>query len=233
MTVVLLSGGQDSTTCLAWARRTLDEPVVALSIDYGQRHRVELQLAQKIAAELHVHHSVLPLNTLAALGDASLTNASIDHELHASPGSGNAYAAGRNLPSSFIPGRNALLFTIAAAFGAPRGHTSIVTGVCEADDAGYPDCRSSFVHSMCAALRDALDLSEFTIYAPLLHLDKARTFALADELGILPLVLEHTNTCYDGDRQHRHVWGYGCGACPACKTRASGWDTYSQTLSVR
>lgn len=233
MTVVLLSGGQDSTTCLAWALREASEPVAALSIDYGQRHRVELGLAAHVAHLMGVRHMLLPLNTLTALGDASLTNPSIDHELVATAEGGNRYAAERGLPSSFIPGRNALLFTIAAAYGAPRGHTSIVTGVCEADDAGYPDCRASFVASMRAALSDALAMPDFEIHAPLLALDKARTFALADELGILPLVLEHTNTCYDGDRTHRHAWGFGCGQCPACQTRSQGWDTYSQTLSVR
>lgn len=232
MTVVLLSGGQDSATCLAWARRTLDEPVEALSINYGQRHSVELHMAAIIADRLGAHHTVLPLNTLVALGDASLTNPSIDHELHASAEGGNVYAAARGLPSSFIPGRNALLFAIAAAYGAPRGHTSIVTGVCEADDAGYPDCRSSFVHSMRAALSDAMDMPEFEIHAPLLHLDKARTFALAADLGILGLVLEHTNTCYNGDRSKRHAWGYGCDACPACHTRKHGFEQYRRMVAV-
>lgn len=223
--VVLLSGGQDSTTCLAWALDKFPNGVQAVSFDYGQRHAVELVVARKIAENAGVRHTVLTVPALREIGAASLTNASIPSEMDA-VGTGNVYAAEHNLPSSFVPGRNAIFISTAMAFAAPLGIYNLVTGVCEADDAGYPDCRGVFIESMEATLRLALDDSRITIFAPLLTLDKARTFQLAYDLGALGDVLELSHTCYNGEHDTWHEWGFGCGECPACETRAKGWAEF-------
>lgn len=229
--VVLLSGGQDSTTCLAWALARYRR-VATVSFDYGQRHRVELDIARTISLDTGATmHAELEVPALGQIGAAALTNDDIAVAADAD-GTGNEYAATHDLPSTFVPARNAILLATAAAFAAPNGYTHLVTGVCEADDAGYPDCRAVFIDAMEGALRAALDEPAFTIAAPLLHLDKARTFALADELGVLDVVVDRSHTCYEGDRSKRHPWGYGCGECPACLTRADGWNTYQATVTA-
>lgn len=220
--VVLLSGGQDSTTCLAWAMEQYAE-VACVTIDYGQRHRVELACAAQIAKLWRVPQVVVPIDSLAALGGAALTDATIDVEAEASAGSRAAWAAQRGLPSTFVPGRNLLFFTLAAAWGLPRGYDTLVTGVCQADRAGYPDCRSSFVFAAELAVRLAMDAPEFRIAAPLLERSKAGTWRLADDLGVLEVVVNETHTCYRGDRAPVFEWGAGCGECPACDERARGF----------
>lgn len=222
---VLFSGGQDSTTCLAWALDRYAE-VEAVGFDYGQRHRVEMEQAERIAVRLGVTYTRVPIPALRLAGAASLTSDDIPSAVNAR-GTGNTYAEEHGLPSSFVPGRNAVLLATAVAVMVPRGCWTLVTGVCEADDAGYPDCRGAFVDHMEEALRSALDDSRLTIETPLLMLDKARTFAMARDLGVLDVVLELSHTCYEGDRSVRHDWGYGCGECPACQTRAAGWATFS------
>lgn len=229
--VVLLSGGQDSTTCLAWA---LDKfpAVQAVSFDYGQRHAVELVVARRIADAHNVRHQVLDVPALKQIGAAALTNPSVGLAMDAT-GTGNVYAEEHDLPSSFVPGRNAIFLATAVAYAAPLGIYNLVTGVCEADDAGYPDCRGNFIESIEQTLRLALDEPRVTIYAPLLTLDKGLTFALADQLGALDDVLDMSHTCYEGEHEKRHPWGYGCGECGACRTREKGWDEYQAARSVR
>lgn len=221
--VVLLSGGQDSTTCLYWALDTYAD-VAAVSFDYGQRHRVELNVAATVAESADVPHVILDVPALAQIGAAALTNDDIAVNADAT-GTGNEYAADHDLPSTFVPARNAILLATAAAWAAPNDARHIVTGVCEADDAGYPDCRGPFIASMEDAIRAALGDESFTIAAPLLHLDKARTFKLAHDLDVLSIVVNQTHTCYEGVRVE-HPWGFGCGECPACHTRASGYAQF-------
>lgn len=228
--VVLLSGGQDSTTCLYYA---LDRyaKVEAVSFDYGQRHRVELDLAKDQAAKNDVRWRLLPVEALAKLGAASLTNTEIENT-EAGAAAPAGWHASHDLPPSFVPGRNLLFFTLAAAYAVPRGIETIVTGVCQQDRAGYPDCRAEFVEAMELALRVGMDTPEFTIDAPLLNRSKAETFLLAFELNVLDEILHNTNTCYEGDRETEHAWGYGCGRCGACVERARGYKEFGDLLTL-
>lgn len=225
--VVLLSGGQDSATCLFWARQQFED-IAAVSFDYGQRHRVELALAQQLASGLGIPWTLLPVEALRELSQASLTNPLISND---EDEEGNAYALERGLPPSFVPGRNVLFFTLAAAWGVPRGYHAIVTGVCQQDRAGYPDCRSEFVEAMETTLRLALDLEGFEIHAPLLDRSKAETWALADELGVLDRIILHTHTCYEGVRSVPHEWGHGCGECGACAERRRGFEEFRRAVA--
>lgn len=230
--VVLHSGGQDSTTCLAWALKFYGpENVYPVSISYGQRHDIELACAERVLQELDAPNpaKLYDLRVLSQLSGAALTNPDIDVSADAA-GTGNAFAEEHGLPSTFVPGRNLLFFTVAMAHAAQMGIYNIVTGVCEADAAGYPDCRRVFVESAERALIAALDDPRPRVIAPLLDKSKAETFAFAEELGVLDVVLEYTNTCYHGSRDHRFNWGYGCGECPACQERARGWVNYQATL---
>lgn len=228
MPVVLHSGGQDSSTCLAWAAQKWDkDEILPVSFWYDQRHQVELEQAVKIATVLGLGGSyMMHLPILSEFGSAALTNPDIEVNADAT-GTGNVHAETHGLPSTFVPGRNMLFLTLAAAYGAQHGIYDLVTGVCEADASGYPDCRKSFIVSAQAALTEALDES-VTIHAPLLELDKGQTFDLADTLGVLDLIIEESHTCYHGDRSNRFDWGYGCGECPACKERAKGWFSYQE-----
>ncbi|WP_375460492.1 7-cyano-7-deazaguanine synthase QueC [uncultured Enterovirga sp.] len=219
--LVLFSGGQDSTTCLAWALGRFAE-VETLGFDYGQRHRVELDLRPGIRAgldgipvgpgRLGPDH-LLSLPVLGAISETALTR---DVEI----------GIGENgLPTTFVPGRNLVFLSLAAALAYRRGCRHIVLGVCETDYSGYPDCRDDTVKAMQVALNLGLE-ARFVLHTPLMWRDKAETFALAEALGgpaLIELVLEQTQTCYLGDRSVRHAWGYGCGQCPACELRAEGW----------
>jgi 7-cyano-7-deazaguanine synthase len=234
--LVLFSGGQDSTTCLLWALDRHFDAVHAVSFDYGQRHRVELDQAQHIMElvsdvyrSTDISYHVLPVPALSELAGAALTASDIAVEAEASPDGGNAYAAERGLPSTFVPGRNAILLSTAAALAAKLGTRHIVTGICAMDRAGYPDCRAEFAAAMESALRLALDWVPLTLHTPLLYLSKARTWALAEEVAGdwgVELVRRQSHTCYEGDRSVLHPWGYGCADCPACQTRAEGWQQY-------
>lgn len=228
--IVLLSGGQDSTTALAWALREWG-PCRTVSFDYGQKHRVELEQADIISKELGAEsHIVLPVEALKVLGGAALTNEAIDVEVEASEHSLNAHAYVRGLPSTFVPGRNMLFLTLAAAYGAKFGDYDLVTGVCEQDRSGYPDCRAEFIRAAEIALSVALDEPALKIYAPLVDQSKEATWSLAEDLGILDVIIEHTHTCYYGDRTVLHDWGYGCGQCPACVERIKGWERFKHPL---
>jgi 7-cyano-7-deazaguanine synthase len=225
--LVLFSGGQDSTTCLALALSQY-ERVETIAFDYGQRHAVELQARLRVLAEIR---SQFPqwaqrlgedhLLDLAVLGQVSETSLTRD----------TAFAMEQTgLPNTFVPGRNLLFLTLAAALAYRRGLEVIVTGVCETDYSGYPDCRDDSMKAMQLALSLGMD-KRFLIETPLMWIDKAETWQLAHRLGGQPLVdliVEHTHTCYLGDRSHRQDWGYGCGACPACDLRAKGFTRFVQ-----
>ncbi len=212
--VVVFSGGQDSTTCLFWALKQFKE-VETLSFDYGQRHRTELEHASRIAAELGVPHRILDMSLLNQLAPNALTRSdlAITHEEG-------------QLPSTFVEGRNMVFFTFAAIYAKQIKARHLVVGVCETDFSGYPDCRDIFVKSLDVTLNLAMEYP-FVIHTPLMWLNKADTWRLADELGALDFVREKTVTCYNG------IPGDGCGECPACKLRSAGLQMYLQEREVR
>lgn len=215
--VVVFSGGQDSTTCLLEAKRRSDV-VGALHVRYGQRHAIETDCARHLARVLEVPLTEVEVPAFAQLGDSALVDAaSAIAERHPRLA---------HLPASFVPGRNLVLLTLAAALAMKLGATEVWTGVCQTDYAGYPDCREATMQALEAAIRAGMDFPELRIVAPLMHLTKGQTFALAYDAGGLDMVLEHSHTCYEGDRTRRHLWGYGCGECPACLLRAKGWEEY-------
>jgi len=215
--LVVFSGGQDSTTCLLWARKNFIE-IETLNFYYGQKHTIERECAKKIAQKMNIIHHEVDLSFLQTLSSNSLTS-DVEFTL---TGGFNA------LPSTFVVGRNALFLTVAASFGLPRGFGDYVFGACQVDYSGYPDCRQEFVDAQARTLSLATG-SEVRIQTPLMNLSKAQTFALAKELGGLEIVLEDSHTCYRGDRLHRHAWGYGCGECPACKLRKKGFEEYGRS----
>jgi 7-cyano-7-deazaguanine synthase len=226
--LVLFSGGQDSTVCLSSALERYDR-VETVGFNYGQRHAVELAARQHVleklreqfpqwARKLGADH-LLELPALAAISDTSLTR---DTEIEIGTS---------GLPTTFVPGRNLLFFTYAAALGWRRGIATLVGGMCETDYSGYPDCRNGTLQTLAKALSLGLG-KPLTIETPLMCVDKAGTWALAHALGgeaLIKLIIEDTHTCYLGDRNHRHSWGYGCGSCPACELRAKGWETWCRS----
>jgi 7-cyano-7-deazaguanine synthase len=223
--LVLFSGGQDSTTCLAWALSRFSR-VETVGFDYGQRHVAELAARPRILAQVKAdfpdwagrlgEDHLLPLDLLKAIGGSALTD---DMKIE---------MGAEGLPTSFVPGRNILFLTAAAALGYRRGIADLVGGMCETDFSGYPDCRNETIQTTARALSLGLARS-VTVHTPLMWIDKAATWRMAQELGgelLLQIILEETVTCYEGDRTHRHDWGYGCGQCPACQLRASGYAKY-------
>ncbi|GAC1328604.1 MAG: 7-cyano-7-deazaguanine synthase QueC [Beijerinckiaceae bacterium] len=223
--LVLFSGGQDSTTCLAFALANY-ALVETVGFDYGQRHAVELQqrpiIREKLAQlnaqwgeRLGEDHTI----DLGVLGRMSETAMTRDVQITA-----NA----KGLPNTFVPGRNILFLTFAAALAYRRGLRRIVGGMCETDFSGYPDCRDDTIKTLQVALNLGME-SRFILETPLMWLDKARTWALAEALGgeaLIDMIVEDTHTCYLGQRGARHEWGYGCGTCPACELRAKGWERW-------
>lgn len=220
--VVLLSGGLDSAVTLVVAQAQ-GFTCHAISFDYGQRHRVELDARQVVLRELRARFPdwaprlgedhVLDLAVLGQVSETSLTRET-------------AFAMTESgLPNTFVPGRNLLFMTLAAALAYRRGLQVLVTGVCETDFSGYPDCRDDTMKALQLALSLGMD-RRFLVDTPLMWIDKAQTWALAHTLGgdaLVDLIVEHSHTCYLGDRSHRHAWGHGCGTCPACELRARGW----------
>lgn len=219
--VVLFSGGQDSTTALLKAMAET-EVVGVLHVRYGQRHAIETVCAQAIASRLRVPMLEVHVPAFTQLGDSALVGAGDVAEPHPRLA---------HLPASFVPGRNMVLLTLAAAYAMKVGAIQVWTGVCQTDYSGYPDCREGSVTALQAAIRAGMDFDDLAIVAPLMHLTKAETFALASELGQLELVLEHTHTCYEGRHDVRHLWGYGCAECPSCRIRAAGWEAYQAGLA--
>jgi len=220
--IVSLSGGQDSATCLFWARKNYDT-VEAVSFDYGQRHAVELECAEALAHRWDIAHRVIAMPALMSIGGASLIDNSIPSKLDATD-TGNEFAAARGLPSSFVPGRNILLLGCAAAYGLTRGLSTLVSGICQEDEAGYPDCRAAFASALQTTVQIGTDTPEFQLVTPLMYKSKAETWQMAKELGVLDEIVELTHTCYNGNHSDQHQWGYGCNECPACQTRAKGFN---------
>jgi 7-cyano-7-deazaguanine synthase len=223
--LVLFSGGQDSTTCLAWALDRHDR-VETLGFDYGQRHRVELDCRVTVREEIARRFPhwgqrlgedhLLDLSLLGQISDTALT-AERAIEMQAN-----------GLPNTFVPGRNLLFLTFAATLAYRRGASVLVGGMCETDYSGYPDCRDNTIKATQVALSLGLD-QPMTIETPLMFLTKAQTWALSERLGgeaLNALIVEHTHTCYLGERGALHPWGHGCGQCPACELRARGWEAY-------
>lgn len=207
--LVVFSGGQDSTTCLFWATRRFKK-VYALSFLYGQKHQKEVELARQIATKAGVSFDVMDVSFIGRLGRNSLTDNTMTMDSEKPEGS---------FPNTFVPGRNLFFLSIAAVYARERGISHLVTGVSQTDFSGYPDCRDSFIKSLNVTLNLAMD-EQFVIHTPLMWLDKAQTWALADELGVLDLVRNETLTCYNG------IPGDGCGHCPACKLRREGLEKY-------
>lgn len=227
--LVLFSGGQDSATCLAYAL-TRYPRVETIGFDYGQRHRVELDARLTVLRELRSRFPVwntrlgddhvLDVPVLGQISEGSLTR-EMAFTLEAN-----------GLPNSFVPGRNLVFLTLAAALAYRRGLQVLVTGVCETDFSGYPDCRDDTMKALQLALSLGMD-RRFLLETPLMWIDKAATWAMAESLGgpaLVDLVTEHTHTCYLGDRSQRHAWGYGCGDCPACVLRARGFTKFISAL---
>jgi 7-cyano-7-deazaguanine synthase len=223
--LVLFSGGQDSTVCLAHALERYAH-VETIGFDYGQRHLVELEARLHVRAQLlekFVHWGarlgqdhVVDLSLLSQLSDTALTS---EREIEWNAG---------GLPNTFVPVRNLLFFTVAASVADRRGLSVLVGGMCETDFSGYPDCRDNTLKSLQVAISLGLDKS-MTIETPLMWLDKAATWEMTEDLGgepLIELVIEHTHSCYLGDREHRHAWGWGCGLCPSCDLRRKGYDSW-------
>jgi 7-cyano-7-deazaguanine synthase len=220
--LVLFSGGQDSTVCLAWALERFAR-VETLGFDYRQRHAVELEVRPRIRERLPViaerwtrrlgDDHLIRLDALADISETALTR-DVAIEVSAS-----------GLPTTFVPGRNLIFLSFAGALAYRRGIRHLVAGMCETDFSGYPDCRDDTIKAMQVALTLGLD-RRLTVHTPLMWIDKAGTFALAHAIGgaaLIDLLLAETHTCYLGDREHRHDWGFGCGECPACRLRAEGF----------
>lgn len=207
--LVVFSGGQDSTTCLFWAKKRFKK-VYALSFIYGQKHVKEVELARSIAEKAEVEFDVMDVSFIGHLGRNSLTDTSIhmDEEKPAD-----------SFPNTFVPGRNLFFLSIAAVYAREHGVNHIVTGVSQTDFSGYPDCRDSFIKSLNVTLNIAMD-EQFVLHTPLMWIDKAQTWALADRLGVLDLIRHETLTCYNG------IPGDGCGHCPSCKLRREGLEKY-------
>lgn len=210
--VVVFSGGQDSTTCLFWALTKYDE-VEVVTFDYNQRHNEEIEVAKEIANDLNVRHHVLDMSLLSQLAPNALTRDDIEVK----------DGEDGELPSTFVPGRNLLFLSFATILARQIDAKHIITGVCETDFSGYPDCRDIFVKSLNVSLNLSMD-DQFVIHTPLMWLDKAETWELADQLDAFNYIREKTLTCYNGVR------GDGCGECPACKLRKNGLDTYLKKL---
>ena len=225
--LVLFSGGQDSTTCLAWALERFVR-VETIGFDYGQRHAVELEMRPRLrerlgrlrgewADRLGEDH-LIKLDALAAISETALTR---DMKIE---------IAENGLPTTFVPGRNLVFLAFAGAVAYRRGAKNLVAGMCETDYSGYPDCRDDTIKAMQLALTLGMD-RPVVVHTPLMRIDKAGTFALAEEIGgkpLLDLVIDETHSCYLGDRSHRHAWGYGCGTCPACRLRAEGFAKFKE-----
>lgn len=228
--IVLFSGGQDSATCLAWALNEFPR-VETIGFDYGQNHSVELEVRQKFLKSLRSsfpdltknlgEDHLVDLSVLGAISDTALTG---EREIEMNEA---------GLPNTFVPGRNLLFFMIAGAVGYRRNAKHLVGGMCETDYSGYPDCRDDTLKSLQVTLSLGMD-TRYVVHTPLMWIDKSQTWKMADDLGgteLVDLIIKDTHTCYRGDRNMLHAWGYGCNDCPACELRAAGWNSYAESLS--
>lgn len=228
--IVLFSGGQDSATCLAWALNEFPS-VETIGFDYGQNHSVELEVRQTFIKSLRSsfpdltknlgEDHLVDLSVLGAISDTALTG---EREIEINEA---------GLPNTFVPGRNLLFLTIAAAVGYRRNAKHLVGGMCETDYSGYPDCRDDTLKSLQVTLGLGMD-TRYVVHTPLMWIDKAQTWKMANDLGggeLVDLIIKDTHTCYRGDRSTLHAWGYGCNDCPACDLRAAGWKSYTEGVS--
>ncbi|MXV45069.1 7-cyano-7-deazaguanine synthase QueC [Saccharibacter sp. 17.LH.SD] len=228
--LVLFSGGQDSASCLAWALARFDH-VETVGFNYGQRHVVELECRDALRQQLTNLNPLwekrlgddhtIDLSSLGALSDTALTR------------EGEITINENGLPNTFVPGRNLIFLTFAAALSFRRGIKHIVTGVCETDYSGYPDCRDDTIKALQVALNLGME-QRFVLHTPLMWIDKAQTWQLCHDIGgteLVETIKRESHSCYNGDRQHIHAWGAGCGSCPACQLRAEGWKRYQEHLS--
>jgi 7-cyano-7-deazaguanine synthase len=229
--LVLFSGGQDSTTCLAWALERFAR-VETFVVDYGQRHAVELETRLKVLAEIRAsfprwqprlgEDHAIALPALGAISETALTR---DAEIRLGE---------KGLPTTFVPGRNLVLLTFAAIVADRRAIRHLIGGMCETDYSGYPDCRDDAIKAMQVALNIGMGC-RLVVHTPLMWRDKAGVWALASSLGgeaLVALICEHSHTCYLGDHHNRHDWGYGCGTCPACQLRAEGYRRFRATAAT-
>ena len=207
--LVVFSGGQDSTTCLYWAKQRFRE-VWALTFSYGQKHSAEVECARRIAHQAQVHWDTMDISFISQLSRNALTDTTINMDERQPQG---------GLPNTFVPGRNLFFLSVAAVYARERGINHIVTGVSQTDYSGYPDCRDAFIKSLNVTLNEGME-EQFILHTPLMWIDKCETWALADQLGVLDLVRRETMTCYNG------IQGDGCGHCPACHLRREGLDRY-------
>ena len=223
--LVVFSGGQDSATCLVWALDRFDH-VETVGFHYGQVHDVEMSVRHAVRDKT----AALNEGWRRRLGDDHVYDAGIIGQISQSPLTGGAAAVLRseNLPDTFVPGRNLVFLTLSAGLAYRRGLKHIITGVCETDFSGYPDCRDDTIKALQVAINLGTDVP-FVIHTPLMWMDKAQTWALAHELGgdeLVRVIQRETHTCYQGNRTQLHDWGYGCGECPACVLRSNGWSRY-------
>ena len=229
--LVLFSGGQDSTVCLAWALNHF-ERVETIGFDYGQRHVVELEARLKVLRRLKLEYTpakhrlgedhCIDIRGFGAVAESSLTR---DAELKMGE---------KGLPNSFVPGRNLVFFVYAAALADRRDINHLIGGMCETDYSGYPDCRKVTLDSMQDSLRLGIE-RPYEIHTPLMYINKAQTWAMTAELGgagLIDIVRHDTHTCYQGDRVHKQDWGYGCGECPACQLRSTGFAHWREMTDV-
>lgn len=212
--LVILSGGQDSVTCLYLALKRCDE-VEAITFNYGQNHSIEVDCASQICEMENVRHIIIDISFLGTIVESALTSKGDVTKLNK-----------KGLPDSYVPNRNALFITLAHAYAQKVGADRLYTGVCETDYSGYPDCRQEFITSIIGALNLGSE-SEISIRTPLMYINKAATFKIAAELGVLHKVIKYSHTCYNGIRDVLHEWGYGCGTCPACKLRIKGYTEFT------
>jgi 7-cyano-7-deazaguanine synthase len=217
--LVIFSGGQDSTTCLYWALNRYKE-VECITFNYGQKHSVELDCAKKLCDYENVKQTVIDISFLDTIVKSALTSNGNVNELNE-----------KGLPSSFVPNRNQLFITMAHAYAQKIGADTLVTGVCQTDYSGYPDCRETFIKAIEWSTNMGSE-SNIKIEIPLMYLTKAETFDLAKKEGCLDRVIHYSHTCYNGDRQHFNEWGYGCGECPACELREKGYYEFKEKQNV-
>jgi 7-cyano-7-deazaguanine synthase len=213
--VVIFSGGQDSTTCLYWAMSKYNR-VEAITFQYGQKHQVEIDCSDKICKIESIKQTVIDISFLGTIVESALT----------SNGDVNKKNS-KGLPDSFVPNRNQLFITLAHAYAQKIGATVLVTGVCETDFSGYPDCRNNFIRMIGMTSNLGSD-SHIIIETPLMWLSKAKIWQMSKDLGVLSQVIKFSHTCYNGVRDELHQWGYGCGDCPACELRAAGYEQFKE-----
>ena len=211
--VVIFSGGQDSTTCLYWAISKYRR-VEAITFQYGQKHQVEIECSKLICNDEHIKQTIVDVSFLSTLVESALTSNGDVNKINS-----------KGLPDSFVPNRNQLFITLAHAYAQKIDATVLVTGVCETDFSGYPDCRNNFIRMIGMTSNLGSD-SHMVIDTPLMWLSKAKIWQLAKDLGKLSEVIKFSHTCYNGVRDELHQWGYGCGTCPACELRAAGYNEF-------